>query len=107
MSDDNVMWLDGFYSRLCNGEWEHSYGFDIGTLDNPGWSIDFDLAHTKLEHAAFVPLKEERSEHDWIFCSVKDRKFLGQGGAGNLSELLRIFRSWTEAHIGPGDSPWP
>jgi hypothetical protein len=31
--------LTDWYSRQCNGEWEHGYGFHIGTLDNPGASL--------------------------------------------------------------------
>ena len=30
-----------------NGDWEHSYGFDIGTMDNPGFSITIDLQETE------------------------------------------------------------
>jgi hypothetical protein len=38
----------------------------------------------------------ERSEIDWIFCSVKDGKFEGRCGAGNLPEVLKLFRDWAE-----------
>lgn len=106
MTADDLRWLEAFYTRLCDGDWEHAYGFHIGNLDNPGWSIDFDIADTKLEQSQFVSLKEERSERDWIFCTVRDRKFVGRGGPGNLGELLHIFRNWAEASIGPEESPW-
>lgn len=31
--------LDQFYRRRCNGIWEHTYGIDIETCDNPGWVL--------------------------------------------------------------------
>jgi hypothetical protein len=106
MPDDLLEWLQLFYSRLCDGDWEHSYGFEIGNLDNPGWHIDFDLADTKLQRAPFTPVKLDRSEHDWVFCSVKDGKFVGDCGPRNLKELLMIFREWVETHIGSEEVPW-
>ena len=106
MAADELAWLESFYARLCDGDWEHEYGFRIDNLDNPGWSVDFDIADTKLEAAEFSPIQDERSNDDWIFCSVKGRKFVGRGGPGNLKELLRIFRDWAEGNIKPGDSPW-
>jgi Immunity protein 53 len=32
----------------CDGDWEHSSGVSIGTIDNPGWSLDVELAETNL-----------------------------------------------------------
>ena len=98
--------MQSLYSRLCDGDWEHTYGFKVGTLDNPGWHIDFDVADTKLQIAEFTPIEIERTETDWIHCRVKDRKFVGYCGPLNLDELFRIFREWAEIQIGPGESPW-
>jgi hypothetical protein len=28
-----------WYTKQCNGDWEHSYGIRIDTIDNPGWSL--------------------------------------------------------------------
>lgn len=106
MTMDNLIWLQDFYSRLCDGDWEHAYGLNIGNLDNPGWRIDFDVADTRLEAVAFTPIKFERTEVDWVHCWVRDRKFVGRGGPHNLDELIRLFREWVEAHIGPDESPW-
>ena len=35
--------LQKWYRSQCNGEWEHAEGISIGTLDNPGWSIEVSL----------------------------------------------------------------
>lgn len=37
---DVFQWLQEWYIQNCDGDWEHCYGIKIGTLDNPGWSID-------------------------------------------------------------------
>ena len=36
---DALYLLQRWYVAQCDGEWEHAYGVEIGTLDNPGWSI--------------------------------------------------------------------
>ena len=43
-----LTWLEGWYTRCCDGEWEHRYGVCIETLDNPGWLIRIDLTGTDL-----------------------------------------------------------
>lgn len=30
-------WLTSWYKTQCNGDWEHSYGIEISTIDNPGF----------------------------------------------------------------------
>ena len=35
--------LAKWYTAQCNGEWEHSCGLKIDTLDNPGWIVTIDL----------------------------------------------------------------
>ena len=36
--------LQKWYKSQCNGDWEHSFGIKIETLDNPGW-IEIGRAH--------------------------------------------------------------
>jgi Immunity protein 53 len=36
--------LEKWYRARCNGDWEHQWGVEIGTLDNPGWRVHIDLA---------------------------------------------------------------
>ena len=28
-----------WYQSKCDGTWEHMYGVEIDTLDNPGWTV--------------------------------------------------------------------
>src|SRR5215470_11684319 len=86
--------LQKWYRSQCNGDWEHSYGVKVDTLDNPGWSVTIELAETNIADRPFA--KVERLEHDtdWIHCEVRDQKFEGRGGAFMLEEILRVFLAW-------------
>jgi hypothetical protein len=64
---------------------------------------------TELAFAQFEPVKTEVSETDWIECRVAERRkgllphsspnyrrFEGFGGALNLPDIIKIFRTWAE-----------
>ena len=68
----NFQWLINWFKKHCNGDWEHTYGIRIGTLDNPGWSIKISINETELESKNFTELEINRSEEDWVFCRKKD-----------------------------------
>nr|TKK07812.1 hypothetical protein SrhCFBP13529_11555 [Stenotrophomonas rhizophila] len=40
--------LQKWYADQCDGDWEHSFGIRIDTLDNPGWTVSVDLTDTAL-----------------------------------------------------------
>jgi hypothetical protein len=91
---DTLEWLQTWYQKQCNGDWEHGYGVKIDTLDNPGWTVTVNLEGTELEGRTFDELKHERSESDWIRCWLEEKKFEGVGGPHNLLEILEVFRKW-------------
>jgi hypothetical protein len=91
--------LQRWYSAQCDGDWEHSYGVTIGTLDNPGWSVVIELTDTALADAAFAEIKELEPEREWIFCRVVERRFEGHGGPHMLGRIIRTFLEW--ASQGP------
>ncbi|NOU93165.1 rhodanese-related sulfurtransferase [Paenibacillus sp. LMG 31456] len=92
----NVLkWLEHWYSEYCDGDWEHSYGIKITTLDNPGWAIDIRLEGTLLENKDFQILNIERTDVDWIYCNVSENLFKGRGGSRNLEEILLVFQEWS------------
>lgn len=97
MDDNPLIWLQNWYTSQCNEDWEHRYGIDIKTLDNPGWLIIIDLLGTELENCKFDEVSIQRSDNNWIDCVVKNQKFQGAGGSFNLSEILNIFRDWVES----------
>lgn len=93
--------LAEWYLTQCDGDWEHSHGPRISTLDNPGWSVSVPLVGTSLAGAPFEPVKVDRSGHDWIHCTVEDGRFEARGGPLNLEELVRLFTDWASLHELP------
>jgi hypothetical protein len=86
--------LQQWYQAHCDGEWEHANGVEIGTLDNPGWSVRIDLVATPLAKQAFTEIKRLENDTNWIRCCVREGKFEGHGGPFMLEEILRIFLTW-------------
>lgn len=41
--------LCSWYSQKCNGDWEHSYGVSIDTLDNPGGEFKLQVHHLEQD----------------------------------------------------------
>ena len=95
-------WLQGWYARHCDGEWEHHYGVTIQSADNPGWVVTIDLAGTELVGRPFAEVKWESGEGDWVWCFLRDGAFSGGGGPHNLAAILAVFRDWAE---GIDDDP--
>jgi hypothetical protein len=89
-------WLICWFKKHCDGDWEHTYGITIETLDNFGWKISISLEETELENIVFKKLKIERSVKDWINCFIKDNCFEIECGLMNFEEGLKTFRNWVE-----------
>ena len=89
--------LQQWYLSQCNGDWEHQYGVEIDTLDNPGWSVRIDLTDSDLSGAAFTAIERTDDESGWITCRVRDDTFEAFGGPFMLEEILRTFLTWAGA----------
>jgi hypothetical protein len=48
--------LQQWYESQCDGDWEHDFGMRIGTLDNPGWSVEINVVDTPLDGRDFAPV---------------------------------------------------
>lgn len=94
-----IEWLMQWYRSQCDGDWEHQNGIRIGTLDNPGWSLEVDLAETELTGRSVLGNLIERSEDDWISVKVTDDVFHAYGGPGNLSEMIELFAAFVEGRL--------
>lgn len=94
--------LQDWYQRQCNDDWEHTYGVEIGTLDNPGWTLQVDLADTELEGRAFAPVEvgigadSIADDPSWLSCKVEGRKFKAAGGPAKLEAMILAFLDWAE-----------
>lgn len=80
-----------WYASQCNGQWEHEFGIKIETVDNPGWSVEVDLAHTDLEAAVLDRQFVEVSERQWHSTEISDKKFHGACDPDNLEIVLDIL----------------
>ena len=84
--------LQDWYKLNCNGDWEHSYGFSISTLDNPGWTIRIDLEETCLEALNYSKeFQNPNFEHDWFFIKTENKVLDIACGPENLKKVFEIF----------------
>jgi hypothetical protein len=88
---DAIARLQDWYLEECNGDWEHSYGITIETLDNPGWMVKIDLTDTFLQETQIESQIIQRNEQDWVQIEVTEACFRGCGGPKNLTELIELF----------------
>jgi hypothetical protein len=104
---DTLLRVQQWYTAQCNGDWEHTYGLNIQTSDNPGWIVEIDLSETALEGRAFTKIGWGDSEEDasWLHCRVEANTFHGSCGASQLAEVLDTFLSWAEASRFLGTPP--
>jgi hypothetical protein len=88
--------IQKWYKENCDGDWEHSYGVEITTMDNPGWRIKIDLIDTELQEKSFERIKKEINKNNWIDCYIENGVFKGFGDPLKLEEILKIFIEWAE-----------
>jgi hypothetical protein len=89
--------LQRWYSRQCDGDWEHSFGVRIDTLDNPGWTVTIDLEGTGLENRTFDGIAEDIDGPSWIRCHAGSGKFEAACSPGMLSNVVARFLIWAES----------
>jgi hypothetical protein len=100
---NNIQKLQRWYSRQCDGSWEHQYGVSIDTLDNPGWTVVVDLTGTDLQLTQMESIIEEKTEQDWLHCKIQDGKFVGNGGPLKLDAILDLFLALITCESGLQD----
>lgn len=95
MEPDLLTWLTEWYQANCDGDWEHSYGVKIDTIDKPGWRLEIDLKDTVMEGLAFEAVQHNFDDDmSWWRCWVSGDKFEGAGGPGELTAMIGVFRDW-------------
>ncbi len=95
--------FEAWYFSQCNEDWEHTYGIEIGTLDNPGWFLKVDLADTDIDGKEYdgfsygVGNDSETSGNNWLITKIEEGQFVGYGGPLKLEELIQVFLAWVKA----------
>jgi hypothetical protein len=96
---DNFSWLENWFTRQCDGDWEHGEGVVIESLDDPGWWVRIDLNGTRYDEVQNRDLLDERpGEANWIRCVIRDGKFDGMGSPEMLGRIVQLFRMWIEEY---------
>lgn len=85
-------WLENWYATQCDGDWEHSYGIRIETLDNPGWLVEIDLIDTDVNFKDIQRVLIEFDKNKWVSYKVKDGNFNAYGSLLVLDILIKIFK---------------
>lgn len=99
---ETLKWIQTWFFEQCDGDWEHGYGIQIETLDNPGWRVFISMENTNMKGKLFESINIERTETDWIHCKTEDDHekdgfyFAAYGGPKNLEEILVVFKGWIE-----------
>jgi hypothetical protein len=89
--DDFLKEIQIWYSSECNGDWEHSFGINIQTSDNPGWIVEIDLLETNLADRGDFFHEDRQSEDDWVIIRISNSKFTGSCDPNNLNKVLKDF----------------
>ncbi|MCK4667342.1 WG repeat-containing protein [Candidatus Dependentiae bacterium] len=90
--------IENWYFMHCNGDWEHSCGFDIFLTLEYTWEIEINLEETEMEDIPFEAIEENVGEDDWIYCEVKNWNFVGKCSIENLEKVIILFKDWVENH---------
>jgi hypothetical protein len=94
--------LQGWYTRQCNGDWEHAWGIRIESCDNPGWWVKINLVGTSLLDRQFKVIAEGVDAQyyptgsRWLCCRVEDAVWHGAGDETKLERILEEFLAWAE-----------
>jgi hypothetical protein len=83
--------LQQWYADQCDGDWEHSYGIKLDTLDNPGWILKIDLQDTEWEKLSLPLVRTYTSDQDWKQFEVCNACFTACGDPSKLSLLIEDF----------------
>ena len=87
--------FQAWYESNCDDDWEHHYGLELTTLDNPGWAITVDLNDTDQEDHNFEETKVNYDdERDWIRVWKDGSKLKGACGPRQLDAMLLILADW-------------
>ena len=90
-----IEWLTDWYRSECNGDWEHTYGIQIDTIDNPGWSLKIDLLETSHEGKK-MSMKLLNSDNDWYDINSNGEVFTAFGDISKLSFLIGAFKEFID-----------
>ena len=93
---DILKWLENWFFKNCNGEWEKKKRLVIETIDNPGWGFTLQLEDSVYENLSLKKIIIDRTEDNWCHCLVRKNEFIIAGGPFNLTEIFNNFKCGLE-----------
>lgn len=78
----------------CDGDWEHSGGIRVETIDNPGWVLRVDLAGTELEQRRFEPIATSDGTDVWMDARIAGGVWQAACGPRGLERAIETFLRW-------------
>jgi len=107
MRIDILDYIQKWYFSYCNGDWEHTFGVTITTVQY-NWDVNISLIETKLEDISYQPqtINFYHNENDFLKCYLRsalhykskepfNAEFKANGSANSLIEILNKFYEWT------------
>ena len=91
-----IDWIQDWFKGNCDGDWEHTDGIQITTLENPGWDVEIDISNTSIAKIEIPWILNENSKQDWYGVKIENEKFNASGDAGKLKFLLGLFKEMIE-----------
>jgi Immunity protein 53 len=93
---NHLEWLQDWYQRQCDGDWEHNEGIRLESLRQPGWRLTISLEGTSAENTAPNRMNFDTSGGEWIDCTLDGGRFEGAGDPRRLEQIIGVFRKWVE-----------
>lgn len=93
----DIGWLVDWFQAECDGDWEHSFGVSLTTLDNPGWAIKIPLSETEAEGREFEIRDDESAR--WFHVWSDGQRLQGACGVDALPELLDSCRTFLAPNL--------
>ena len=88
--------LQDWYLAQCNGDWEHTYGVSIGTLDNPGWTLDVEQLLAEILFESLIGFSDQAG-HGWAAAAFALELMLLEDFFQPFGVFLSLFRVALEA----------
>jgi hypothetical protein len=91
-----INWLQNWYEKECDGDWEHGYGVEIKTIDNPGWKVKINISKYFDDNYSLNIIQDETSAKDWYSYKIENSFFYGYSDPNKLFFLLEKFKEIIE-----------
>ncbi|MGW5709216.1 Imm53 family immunity protein [Streptomyces olivaceus] len=91
---NSLRFLEAWYAAACDGDWEHSHGVRIETLDNPGWMLVIDLMGTPLQ-GRLCDREESSADGTWISVKSDGVEFVAAGDLHALESVINAFAEFS------------